>query len=109
MKYLETNAIRKHASRIGDSNFIVDKYTSILSLIELASGIKDNVSFKLRQSIIKKVIYSRIRIELTLPELLIFNAFGFDFVSSISKCNELQLDVRWNRCYHLWNWKCDNN
>jgi hypothetical protein len=82
MKYLETNAIRKHASRIGDKNFILDKYTSILSLLELVSGIKDNESFKLRQSIIKKIINSKIKIDLTLPELVIYNSFGFDLSNS---------------------------
>ena len=94
MKYLETNAIRKHASRIGDNNFILDKYTSILSLLELVSGIKDNESFKLRQSIIKKIINSKIRIDLTLPELVIYNSFGFDLnnfeiADKIGKINKL--------------------
>ena len=82
MKYLETNAIRKHASRLKDDNFIIDKYTSILSLLELISGIKDDDSFHLRQSIIKKVINSKIRIDTTLPELVIYNAFGFNLNNS---------------------------
>lgn len=82
MKYLETNAIRKHASRMGDENFVNDKYTSILSLLELISGINNNDEFKLRQSIIKKVIKSKIKIDLTLPELVIYNAFGFNLNNS---------------------------
>jgi hypothetical protein len=82
MKYLETNAIRKYASRIGENNFILDKYTSILSLLELVSGINDNESFKLRQSIIKKIDNSKIRINPTLPELVIYNSFGIGINNS---------------------------
>jgi len=79
MKYLETNAIRKFASRLTEESFILDKYTSILSLLEIISGIKNNESFKLRKSILKKLTKSKIKIDLTFPELKIYNAFGVDF------------------------------
>ena len=76
MFYFETNALRKLAYRLSEESFVKDKYTSILSLIELISGICDNDSFLLRKSIIGKVIQSKILIDLCLPELVRFNAFG---------------------------------
>jgi hypothetical protein len=63
---------------MSDKEFVKDKYTSILSLLELISGIKDDESFFLRQSIIKKVINSKIKIDTKFPEINIFNAFGFN-------------------------------
>lgn len=82
MKYLETNAIRIYANLLTETDFINDKYTSILSLLELISGIKDNKSFELRKSILKKIIKSKIKTDLILPELRISNAFGFNFKNS---------------------------
>ncbi len=82
MKYLETNAIRIYATRLKEGDFINDKYTSILSLLELISGIKDEESFKLRKSILKKIIISKIKIDLILPELRIYYAFGFNVNNS---------------------------
>ena len=79
MKYLETNAVRKYASLMGNDGFISDKCTSILSLLELISGIKDNDSFQLRRSIIKKVVKSKIKIDINLPESIIYQAFGINF------------------------------
>jgi hypothetical protein len=78
MKYLETNAIRTFASRLTEEKFISDKYTSILSLLEIISGIQNNESFKLRKSILKKLIRSQIKIDLNFPELKIYKAFGID-------------------------------
>lgn len=78
-KYLETNAIRKLVSRLEDTNFIVDKYSSILSILEILSGIIDDESFILRQSIIKKVTKTRIKIDTDLPETKILKAFRFNF------------------------------
>lgn len=82
MKYLETNSIRIYAALLAEDSFINDKYTSILSLLELISGIKDKESFKLRKSILKKIIISKIKIDLILPELRIYNAFGFNLNNS---------------------------
>lgn len=118
MKYLETNAIRIYATRLTEDNFIKDKYTSILSLLELISGIKDEESFELRKSILHKIIISKIKIDLILPELRIYNAFGFnlnnsaisdkigniirlidltkDFESFIKKIKLYLLDEGWN-------------
>ena len=79
MKYLETNTIRKFASRLTEESFTIDKYTSILSLLEIISGIKNDESFILRKSILKKLIKSKIKIDLTFPELKICNAFGVEF------------------------------
>ncbi len=76
MVYFETNALRKLAYRLLDKTFVKDKYTSILSLIELISGIFDDESFLLRKSIISKVIQSKMLVDLTLPELVFLEAFG---------------------------------
>jgi hypothetical protein len=76
MVYFETNAMRKLAYKLLDENFVKDKYTSILSLIELMSGICDNESFLLRKSIISKVIQSKIWIDLDLPDVVFLKAFG---------------------------------
>ncbi|MCH6232577.1 hypothetical protein [Cognataquiflexum rubidum] len=78
MKYLETNAIRKLAPFLGNIGFVNDKYTSVLALLEILSGIKDNNSFYLRQSIFKKVLRSQIKFDPNLPEIKIYNAFGFN-------------------------------
>jgi hypothetical protein len=76
MVYFETNALRKLAYKLLDETFIKDKYTSILSLVELVSGICDNESFLLRKSIIGKVIQSKILIDLNLPDTTFLKAFG---------------------------------
>jgi hypothetical protein len=82
MKYLETNALRIFANQLEEDDFINDKYTSVLSLIELLSGINENKSFELRKSIIKKITKSKIKIDLILPEIRIYNAFGFKLNNS---------------------------
>ena len=76
MVYFETNALRKLAYKLLDETFVKDKYTSILSLIELVSGICDDESFLLRKSIIGKVIQSKILIDLNLPDTIFLKAFG---------------------------------
>lgn len=80
MIYLETNALRILANRLHDSNFIQDKYTSVLSIIELLSGIKDEEEYQRRRGIIKKIVESEIythnKIHPLLPASVIANSFG---------------------------------
>lgn len=78
MIYLETNALRILANRLHDSNFVQNKYTSILSIIELLSGIKDEKEYQRRRGIIKKVVESDIcdRIHLLLPANVINKSFS---------------------------------
>lgn len=63
---------------MGDFGFVHDKYTSVLALLEIFSGIKDDNSFFLRQSIFKKILRSQIKFDHNLPETKIYNAFGFN-------------------------------
>lgn len=117
MKYLETNAIRECASQLENREFIEDKFTSVLTILELLSGIKDDKSFKLRKSILEKVSKSRIRIIKHFPEIVILRAFGlnienpevtenifrivsliivsFELNDFLIRINENQLDVYW--------------
>jgi len=92
--YLETNAIRQLASKL-DHEILVNKcFTSVLVLIELASGIKDESSCIIRSSIISKILQSRLSICVMLPETLHFNAFGFAISDkSISSGIKRVLDV----------------
>lgn len=80
MIYLETNALRILANRLHCSNFVQDKYTSVLSIIELLSGIKDEKEYKRRRGIIKKIVESEIythnRIHPLLPASVIAKSFG---------------------------------
>jgi len=99
MKYLETNALRSLASKLVEKNFILEKHTSVLSIIELISGIFDEKSFILRRSILLKVINSNISIDPYTPELKIFNSFGYftnpvEFYSSIQHLIRKILDSR---------------
>lgn len=77
MKYLETNSLRQVSAQLADNNFIQDKYTSILSLIEIISGISNEESFLLRQSILKKILQSNLKINFDLPNTILYQAFGF--------------------------------
>lgn len=78
MIYFETNALRILANRLYDSYFVQNKYTSILSIIELLSGIKDEKEYQRRRGIIKKVVESDIcdRIYPLLPANVITKSFG---------------------------------
>ena len=85
MYYLETNALRILSNRLTQS-YILDKcYTSILSICEIISGIKDDQSFKQRQGIIKKVFLSNIKMDLDLPENKLPKAYGISIKNSLSE------------------------
>lgn len=75
--YLETNSLRQLTSKL-DNSFIIDNaFTSILALIEIASGIKNEKTFKVRRTIIEKFLESKLIICLNMPETLYLKAFGF--------------------------------
>ncbi|WP_430974201.1 hypothetical protein [Sunxiuqinia rutila] len=117
MRYLETNSLRRFASQLTEESFISDKYTSILSLLEIISGISDDESFKLRKSIIKKIIRSQIKTDLTLPELKIYNAFGIDYnnseilekimmiiriIDTVKDYNNMESTIKLNYLFDVW-------
>lgn len=78
MIYLETNSLRTLANKLSDSNFVQNKYTSILAVIELLSGIKDNNEYQRRRGIINKIVESEIynRIHPLFPTTIFYKAFG---------------------------------
>lgn len=78
MIYLETNSLRIFANKLFDSNFVQNKYTSILAVIELLSGIKDNNEYQRRRGIINQVVESEIynRICPLFPITIFYKAFG---------------------------------
>lgn len=78
MIYLETNSLRTLANKLSDSNFAQNKYTSILTIIELLSGIKDNNEYQRRRGIINKIVESEIynRIYPLFPTTIFYKAFG---------------------------------
>lgn len=75
--YLETNSLRQLVSKVDNPVLTDIAFTSILALIEIASGIKDESSFKIRKTIIDKILTSKLTIYLNLPETLFLRAFGF--------------------------------
>ncbi len=75
--YLETNSLRQLSSKL-DNPFLIDNsFTSILALIEIASGIEDEKTFIIRRTIIDKFLRSKLLICLNMPETLYLKAFGF--------------------------------
>lgn len=78
MIYLETNSLRTLAKKLSDPTFIKDKYTSILAIIELLSGVRNENEYQKRRGIITKIINSDIynRIHPLLPATILYNAFG---------------------------------
>jgi len=77
--YLETNSLRQLNVKLDKQFLINHAYTSVLSLIEIASGIVDEDSFRIRKSVLKNVFDSKITICLALPETLFFKSFGYDY------------------------------
>lgn len=76
--YLETNSLRQLISKV-DIEFIrKSTFTSILALMEIASGIIDEKSFQLRKAILSKFLNSKLTFCVNLPETVYFNAFGFN-------------------------------
>jgi hypothetical protein len=71
--YFETNALYS----IGkiQKKYIDSIYTSILSLYELVSGIR-NDNFTKRKNILNNILNSSITIEWDMPEKIIFDSFG---------------------------------
>ncbi len=76
--YLETNSLRQVTSILDIESLINSSFSSILSIIEIASGIKDESSFNLRKPILAKILNSKLRICTNLSETLYCNAFGFN-------------------------------
>jgi hypothetical protein len=77
--YLDTNSLRKLAGKLHKTQNFENLSTSILSLMEIASGITDENSYNLRKPILNNILNSRITIRLSLPETLIYKSFGFQF------------------------------
>ena len=78
MIYLETNSLRTLANKLSNSNFIQNKYTSILAIIELLSGIKDNNEYQRRRGIINRIVESEMynRVHPLFPTTIFYKAFG---------------------------------
>lgn len=76
--YLETNSLRQLIPQVDNPVLNCCSYTSILALMEIASGIKDESSFLLRSKMVERVVKSKLAIWIRPPEILILNAFGFD-------------------------------
>ncbi|OAQ41967.1 hypothetical protein A5893_02280 [Pedobacter psychrophilus] len=71
--YLETNALYNIKNISVDT--IKNCYTSVLSIIELVSGIKDDSSYRKRKAILNLVFESKITIDFAMPDEIIFNSF----------------------------------
>lgn len=84
MYYLETNAIRILANKLTGQSYLDKCYTSILSVCELLSGIKDEDTFNLRKGIISKVYLSKIPSDLDMPETKMYKAYGIQIDNGIS-------------------------
>lgn len=76
MYYLETNALRILCSKLGNLFIYNNCFTSILSIVELVSGISDNLSYNQRKGIVKKVFLSNINVKVDLPETKVYKAYG---------------------------------
>ncbi len=76
--YLETSSLRQLISKANNEFIKKSTFTSILALMEIASGITNEKSFQLRKAILSKFLNSKITLCVTLPETLYFNAFGFN-------------------------------
>lgn len=74
--YLETNSLRQLISKINTPFIEKNAYTSILALMEIASGIMDEQSFTIRKNVIEKTLSSKLIICIAFPETLFLNAFG---------------------------------
>lgn len=88
MKYFETNALREFAGLLNKTDFVKDKFTSILSILEILTGIKDEKSFQLRKAILKKILFSEIKIVKYFPEIILLKSFGFD-INNDNVCKTL--------------------
>ena len=76
MYYLETNALRILCNKLGNLFIYNNCFTSILSIVELLSGISDNLSYNQRKGIIRKVLLASINVEIDLPETKVYKAYG---------------------------------
>jgi hypothetical protein len=77
--YLDTNSLRQLAGKLLKIPNIENLSTSILSLMEIASGITDENSYNLRKTILNNILNSQITILLSLPETLVYESYGFQF------------------------------
>jgi hypothetical protein len=84
MYYLETNAIRILSNKLKGQYYVDKCYTSVLSVCELLSGIKDEDTFNLRKGIISKVYLSKIPADLDMPETKMFKAYDIHIDNTIS-------------------------
>lgn len=73
--YLDTNVIYNLAKI--PSQLISESIISCLGILELISGIKDEVSFKRRKSAIRKICDSNISVAWELPKTLTERAFSY--------------------------------
>lgn len=76
MYYLETSAIRSLSPYLTNEKLRLKSFTSILTLIELLSQIKDEESFHRTKKNCINILDSKIKIDGLIPELKLANAFG---------------------------------
>ncbi|RKR84306.1 hypothetical protein BDD43_4538 [Mucilaginibacter gracilis] len=73
--YFDTNAV--YNIRKVPADVIKSSFTSILTLIELISGIKDEKSYTKRKAIIGMIFKLKLTIDWAMPEEIVFNSFDF--------------------------------
>lgn len=84
MYYFETNALRILANQLNMTDILENSYSSILSICEIFSGIQDEKTFNQRKGIFKKVLLSKIKIDLDLPETKFYKSYGIELSSQVS-------------------------
>lgn len=85
MYYLETSSLRKLIPYLQSRSFRRDKFTSLLALFEILSGIRDQSSFEKRKSILAKILETRLKTDFRLPPEILFEAYGIGPVLSNKK------------------------
>lgn len=81
--YLDTNTV--YNIKKLPSSILKNSFTSIFTMLEILSGIKDEGSYKQRKSVLVQLLQSKIDIDYLLPDELKFQSFDcyiedFDFI-----------------------------
>ena len=86
MIYLETNALRKLSSSLGD--YYPSGYTSALALVEIVGGLSSN--FQVRKKVVENLFRSNLEIDWRLPNDVLAESFGL-LPSSLIQIRDLKV------------------
>ena len=88
--YLETNALIQISKHLDSDWFRENTFTSILSVIELLTDLKEEV-FGSKKAAICRIIESNIEIDWRQPQRILYDAFGLQTTNAISKSSLMEI------------------